>query len=111
MSRSRRDAWIERMARYQKSALSVKEFCSSEAVSVPSFYQWKKKLAAPPKNVPAFVSVSLDQSHQAAAATLRLPGGATIDLAPTLNVDRLRPIIQAVVEVTLSKAAYDEATR
>ncbi len=46
-----------------------------------------------------------------AAATLRLPGGATIDLDPTLKVERLRPIIHAVVEVALSKAAHDEATR
>ena len=38
--------WRDRFRRYAKSALSVEEFCRGEGVSAPTFYQWRKKLAA-----------------------------------------------------------------
>lgn len=110
MSRSRREAWAERMARFQNCSLTVKEFCLFESVSVPSFYQWRRRLA-PAKNSPAFISVSLNQPHRAGVATLRLPGGATIELDQTLDTDGLRRMIQAVVDVTTRKATGDEVIR
>jgi transposase len=38
--------WRDRLERFSRSKLSVAEFCRREKVSVPSFYQWRKKLAA-----------------------------------------------------------------
>ena len=57
---SRRQVLAERLNRYHASSLTVKAFCQAENVSVPSFYQWKKKLAqAGVAATPAFVPVNL----------------------------------------------------
>lgn len=42
---SRRDVWAARMRRYQQCQSTVARFCRDEGVSVPSFYNWKRKLA------------------------------------------------------------------
>jgi hypothetical protein len=41
-----RELWRERLARFPSSGLTVPQFCAIEAVSVPSFYSWKRRLAA-----------------------------------------------------------------
>ena len=38
--------WQERLNRQAVSALTIAEFCAREDVSVPSFYQWKRRLLA-----------------------------------------------------------------
>ena len=40
--------WQERLRRFDRSQLTVVQFCRNEGVSQPSFYQWKKKLRQPP---------------------------------------------------------------
>jgi len=42
--------WTERLERFQRSGLTVTEFCSREGVSTPSFYFWKKRLHDSPKS-------------------------------------------------------------
>ena len=42
----RRRAWSERLRRFARWDGTVGEFCDAERVSAPSFYQWKRKLAA-----------------------------------------------------------------
>ena len=37
------ELWRERLGRYESAGLTVAEFCRFEHVSVPSFYQWRKK--------------------------------------------------------------------
>jgi transposase len=41
-----RELWRDRLARFPASGLTVAQFCAIEAVSVPSFYSWKRRLAA-----------------------------------------------------------------
>ena len=36
--------WVERLERFADAKVSVAEFCRREAVSVASFYAWKKRL-------------------------------------------------------------------
>ena len=36
--------WTRRFERFTRSGQTVAQFCGDEGVSVPSFYQWKKKL-------------------------------------------------------------------
>jgi hypothetical protein len=38
--------WRERLARFARSGKKVAAFCSAEHVSVPTFYQWKRRLAS-----------------------------------------------------------------
>ena len=39
-----REAWIQRLDRFSLSDKTVVQFCQDERVSVPSFYQWRKRL-------------------------------------------------------------------
>jgi hypothetical protein len=41
--------WQRRLGRFQEARQSVAEFCRKEGVSVPSFYQWRKRLALRPR--------------------------------------------------------------
>ena len=45
-SAEKREEWGERLVRFAKAKQTVAEFCLNEGVSQPSFYQWKKRLAA-----------------------------------------------------------------
>jgi hypothetical protein len=42
-----RELWLDRLARFPLSGLTAAQFCSQEGVSLPSFYSWKRRLAAP----------------------------------------------------------------
>ena len=46
------EEWTDRLLRFQKSTMTVAQFCDGEGVSVPSFYQWKRKLRdqSPPQS-------------------------------------------------------------
>jgi hypothetical protein len=41
-----REVWRDRLARFPLSGLTPAQFCALEAVSLPSFYSWKRRLAA-----------------------------------------------------------------
>src|SRR5579863_2715284 len=36
--------WQQRLARFQRSGMSIAQFCYDEGVSTPSFYVWRRKL-------------------------------------------------------------------
>ena len=94
--------WQERFTRFASTDLTVAEFCRREGVSTPSFYRWRK-LASPPKNSAArFVPLTLSTVQ---VATLRLPGGASIDLPGDLSCSRLSALFSAVIEATHSEAS------
>lgn len=86
----RRWVWEDRLRRHAEGSLTVSEFCEREGVSVPSFYQWRRKLdgmAGQPGQVArknatarlppteAFVPVQIRQS---AAVEIRLPNGVQV---------------------------------
>lgn len=37
--------WLARLNRFSESQLTVAEFCQREQISLPSFYQWKRRLS------------------------------------------------------------------
>ena len=91
-------AWRDRLRRFKRSRLTVVEFCSSEDVSVPSFYQWRKKLAAERVSRQAsrirragFQQVTVHPVSQ--AVLIRFPGGTRMEL-PSENCDVIRTIVQ-----------------
>jgi hypothetical protein len=86
-------------SRHRASSLTVHEFCRREGVSVPSFYQWRKKLAHCPAE-PTFIPVSLPPSG-AAPITLKLPGGAEIEIEASVDPLMLRRLIAAVMAETV----------
>jgi len=90
--------WRLRLRRFQKSRLTVAQFCREEGVSPPSFYQWRKRLAAAQgerarggaKSRQPFVPVRV---IPAAAVEIHLPNGSRLCL-PSGDADTLRVAIE-----------------
>jgi hypothetical protein len=41
-----REVWVDRLTRFPLSGLTPAQFCAIEAVSLPSFFAWKRRLTA-----------------------------------------------------------------
>jgi transposase len=63
--------WTDRFARFQVCGQTVAEFCVAEGVSVPSFYQWKRKLAAPVDSAPGELATSARIAFRPAPSTTK----------------------------------------
>lgn len=91
--------WQERLSRFDRSQLTVAQFCQSEGISQPSFYHWKKKLRQPLSDAeprpaestvqflplrlpehssPRIVPLSGQLDQPVARTTIELPGGIRI---------------------------------
>lgn len=90
---SREQLWRSRLQRFQASGLSVTRFCEREQVSVPSFYQWRKRLgkSTATKSSMTFVPVRLTQ---VGAVEIQLPNGARVSV-PAGDAESLRVAIEA----------------
>jgi transposase-like protein len=100
--------WGERLRRYQRSALTVSEFCRQEGVSVPSFYQWRRRLAETsassdarpqpsrrgPAVTPAFQQVTLAGSGVVA---IELPSGVRMEL-PAQQLQLVRAVVAELLQ-------------
>jgi hypothetical protein len=94
----KRSEWRDRLRRFNRSHLSVSEFCRREKVSVPSYYHWRRKLAEATREAdtgqpPAtFIPV-----HVAGSAELQVifPNGVRLTL-PTLDHELIRISIEAI---------------
>lgn len=43
---TKEELWRRRLERFEDSDFTVAEFCRVEGVSIPSFYQWRRRLAS-----------------------------------------------------------------
>lgn len=86
--------WRARLQRFQSSGMSVTRFCQREQISVPSFYQWRKRLGISTVNnaTPTFVPVRVTQ---ASMVEIHLPNGTRI-CVPAGQADSLRLAIEVV---------------
>lgn len=101
--------WRARMERFRQAGVSVTRFCRGEQVSVPSFYQWRKKVAEDsarptedsarqgdrPCMVEAFAPVRLVGTASVAAW---LPGGTRIEI-PLGDSQALQLALQTLVRM------------
>ena len=121
--------WLDRLNRQAASRLTVAEFCQREAVSVPSFYQWKRRLSPriesatmldrsrqPQQSLgnpavaqqPRFTELVLSASPEAVSVSLpsiSLPGGITIALGTQPEIAAV--IVDRVLQHT-SKLHFDK---
>ena len=118
----RRREWSERLKRFARWGGTVAEFCDAERVSAPSFYQWKRRLAASDAGAAAdhgngrcpaperhsaretsrtFVPVQLVSATSAVSTIveIELPNGALIRL-PAADRQLLTAAIAAAGQVT-----------
>jgi hypothetical protein len=94
--------WQRRMTRFEKTRRTVAGFCRDEGVSVPTFYQWRKKLAQRQQEredagggASGFAPVRLVAS---AGVAVQLPGGTQLHI-PTSDPEALQVVIQTVARV------------
>ena len=94
------DQWATWLEEFQRGDLTITEFCQQKGVCTNSFYQWRRKLAAPDDTeaTPAFLHVDVaDPRH----AQIDLPGGAT-SRVPN-DPESLRPVLQVLGELDANR--------
>jgi hypothetical protein len=105
----RRQVWLGRLKRFAVSGQTVTAFCAAEGCSMPSFYQWKRKLKiARPSAFAELSVVTAAPAHASSThACVRLPNGVQIELGtePAL----VKTIIAQVLEHSLT-TAHNEAS-
>jgi transposase len=95
-----RQAWVERLQRFADAGLTPAQFCAAEGVSLPSFYAWKRRLAAVAAEAdrpaeqpgPRLLPVRLPDPR--AAIELALPSGATLRVAAGADETTLRCLLR-----------------
>src|SRR4051812_36976781 len=108
--------WGERLRRYERADQTVAEFCRQEGVSVPSFYQWRQRLAPPSMGqrpnratrrhsqmAPAFQQVMLSGG---AVVTVVLPSGARIEV-PAQQVELVRAVMAELLQAEAASGRGD----
>ena len=97
-----REVWAERLARFPDSGLTPAQFCALEAISLPSFYAWRRRLAteaAAPADAagdqsPPLLPVRLQPP--APAVELVLPSGAVLRLPPGCDLAWVRSLVSTL---------------
>ena len=85
--------WAERIAQCQQSNLSAPKFCQSIGCSLTFFYQWKRKLAAPPAQS-TFLRVQTSEPNKD-PVEIKLTSGVSI-LVPVSAFDSIAAILKRV---------------
>ena len=98
---SRAEFWQDVLRQFVDSKLSVIDFCSQKGLSVPSFYQWKRKLLPPAKTPPvsAMVPVRIIPSSPTPAPQpiqIMTPSGFTIRVDSSMHSTQLAQLIAAI---------------
>jgi hypothetical protein len=108
--------WGERLRRYERSGLTVAEFCRRDRVSVPSFYQWRRRLAA--ESLPGARSTRSSRGSGSDAApafqqvmlagvgvvAIELPSGVRVEL-PADRLPLVRAVVADLLEAETSRSA------
>ena len=104
---SKAGEWQRRLARFREAGVSVAAFCRTERVSVPVFYQWRKKLArslveAPDVNA-GFIPVRLVTNT---SIVVELPGGTRLQI-PAGDPQMIQVAIQTLVRADAERLGGD----
>lgn len=89
--------WAERLARQQRSTLSIAEFCRRERISPPSFYTWRKRLEKDKRAL--FVPIELARAVEPSAVGMQieLPGGVLVTLPVGASAELVTTAIRAAM--------------
>jgi transposase-like protein len=97
--------WLDLVRRWQRSNLSVREFCERHQLSEPSFYSWRRALrqrgllheSARP-GAPAFVKLTLDAKATTASAIELVVGQRVLRVRPGFDADMLLELVRLLEE-------------
>jgi hypothetical protein len=77
-SRDRVEVWQERLRLFKQSGLTVAKFCQREGISVPSFYEWRRRLAETSVGPQAKQIVSKQRRETPVFQQVTLAGAGTV---------------------------------
>lgn len=93
-----RQAWIERLARFDAAALTTPQFCAAEGVSVASFYHWKRRLTPPPDDKPSTEDrprlLPVRVATPSAPLELILPSGTILRIGTDADPSTLQSLLR-----------------
>ena len=92
--------WRRRLARWRRSKLSIVAFCRQEQVSQPSFFQWRRRLAAldPAEEPRRFVQLA-PTVWPAGGVQVTLPSGAVVSLPAQASAELVMAAIRAALVI------------
>lgn len=91
-SDSQAQLWERRLRQFEASSMTVVQFCQSVGCSLPTFYNWRRKLQKPRPS--AFLQIEAPQ--QDSRIELHLPGGVVL-MIPADAIELLPRILKQVV--------------
>ncbi len=103
IAQSRRDSaatrqlWADRLKRFRTADLTVAAFCAAEGVSVPAFYQWRRRLTrkAPTAGTPTVVPVRITTPDPIASGVEAvLPSGTLVRFAPACDPAMIAAVLR-----------------
>ena len=86
------DSWSLLLSAYEKSHLSVKDFCASQGISAASYYRWQKRLQSDKETDRAHFSPIEIQAKSTGGIVLELPGGVVLRFEELPPVAYLRSL-------------------
>lgn len=97
--------WLDLVQRWQRSNLSVREFCERHQLSEPSFYSWRRALRqrglideSVSPLAPAFVKVALDAAPTMVSAVEVVVGQRILRVRPGFDADTLLELVRLLEE-------------
>jgi transposase-like protein len=90
--------WRQLVAQQEQSGLSVRAFCQQHRTNEPSFYQWRKRLAARLPVKFALVETGRNAPARGAAVELTLPTGERLRIEPGVEAATLRVVLGVLRE-------------
>jgi hypothetical protein len=96
---STRQKWVDLIRQHEQSGAAVKVFCHERGVSEPSFYSWRKRLAASEPVRFALVDAGASVANpRASSVELILASGDRLRIAPGADIATLRTVLSALRE-------------
>lgn len=95
-----RRLWSERLDRFRRANQTVAQFCAAEGISEPSFYVWRRTLAAtaesPTPDAPALVPIRLTPSPSASPIEVEFPSGTVLRFPSDARPEVIAAVVHAV---------------
>jgi transposase len=94
--------WRRWLHQWQKSGLSVREFCVRHGLAQPNFYAWRREIKHRDGAAATFVPVQVVPEAEPVPAgrfEVVLAGGRTLRVAPGFDAATLRELLAVLEEV------------
>ena len=111
--------WREMVRRWQRSGVTIRDFCGAHGLSEPSFYGWRRELAKRDEQarersartnarsagrqtngLPAFVPVRVTPAEPVSALEVVVGAGHVVRVAPGFDAATLRDLLAVLAEAS-----------